>query len=257
MAPRARSSAGSRSTCRSTGDPPRPISNRCRRRARGTVPSARPCRSAPKSGTCCTPRREVCDAVGPAARGDPRPRHQRLSGPALRLDAPSRIATSSSPPAGAPRGSVLNDLQVVVYGWSFTPTFTSGNVAWPITPDLFRRLYQSREPFWTRLRCEGRTLQRVFRERQPLHLRAGLPFRHVAPAPDAAGGDRDAHGRCIFVAAAARRRRVRAVARDARSARAAPCSTRSARAFTASCSSISCSRPSVRCCCSRSRSKRT
>ncbi len=59
-------------------------------------------------------------------------------------------------PAGLPRGSVLNDLQVVVYGWSFTPTFTSGNVAWPITPDLFRRLYQSREPFWTPLDAEGR-----------------------------------------------------------------------------------------------------
>ncbi len=53
---------------------------------------------------------------------------------------------------GAPReGTTGSDVEIVIYGWGLTPIYASGPVAWPITQDLFDRLYKSREPFWTEL----------------------------------------------------------------------------------------------------------
>ena len=43
----------------------------------------------------------------------------------------------------------LAGLQVAVYGWNDDPQFTSGGVAWPISPEISERLYASRDPFWT------------------------------------------------------------------------------------------------------------
>jgi signal transduction histidine kinase len=83
----------------------------------------------------------------------------------------------------APQGSVIMDLQVVVYGWSFSPLFTSGNVAWPITPDLFKRLYQSRARFWMRLPVEDRFYNVYFANDQRFIYALGYPtatiFQHL------------------------------------------------------------------------------
>jgi signal transduction histidine kinase len=47
------------------------------------------------------------------------------------------------------------DIDFVVYGWSRTPLYVSGNSAWPIDDALFARVYSSRQPFWTRLNTGG------------------------------------------------------------------------------------------------------
>jgi signal transduction histidine kinase len=57
--------------------------------------------------------------------------------------------TPSSSPA-------LPGLQVVVYGWSLQPLFTSGGVAWSLDPDLFAALYKDGSPFWITRETEGR-----------------------------------------------------------------------------------------------------
>jgi signal transduction histidine kinase len=59
---------------------------------------------------------------------------------------------------GAPdEGTTGSEVSVVIYGWGLTPLYTSGAVAWPITDELFTRVYGSREPFWTTMsRGDGR-----------------------------------------------------------------------------------------------------
>jgi signal transduction histidine kinase len=47
------------------------------------------------------------------------------------------------------------DVNFVVYGWSRTPLYLSGNTAWQIDDALFARIYASRGPFWTRLPMGG------------------------------------------------------------------------------------------------------
>ena len=42
-----------------------------------------------------------------------------------------------------------NEVNMVIYGWGLTPLYASGSVAWPITDELFARIYASRDPFWT------------------------------------------------------------------------------------------------------------
>ncbi len=59
-------------------------------------------------------------------------------------------------PGDADRASRIADLQVAVYGWGPLTRFASGNVAWPITPALFDRIFQSRQSFWVDLRAEDR-----------------------------------------------------------------------------------------------------
>ena len=48
------------------------------------------------------------------------------------------------------------EVQVAIYGWGLLPLFTSSPWAWQILPDTFDRLYQSREPFWTRMTGDDR-----------------------------------------------------------------------------------------------------
>jgi signal transduction histidine kinase len=92
-------------------------------------------------------------------------------------------------PESGPAGPAIADLQVVVYGWSFSPTFTSGNVAWPITADLFNRLYRSRDAFWTTLDAEGRTFDVHFSNDQQFVYALGYPaatlFQHVTRLTEA------------------------------------------------------------------------
>ncbi|HJR58089.1 MAG TPA: HAMP domain-containing sensor histidine kinase [Vicinamibacterales bacterium] len=63
---------------------------------------------------------------------------------------------------GAPaEGMTGSDVEIVIYGWGLTPLFASGGAAWPITDELFSRIYSSREPFWTELN-RGNTRWHVF-----------------------------------------------------------------------------------------------
>ncbi len=86
-------------------------------------------------------------------------------------------------PDVAARAAPLSDLQVVVYGWSFSPVFTSANIAWPIPPDVFQRLYRSREPFWTTLDAEGKAYRVYFSNDQRFVYAIGYPaptlFEHL------------------------------------------------------------------------------
>ena len=54
------------------------------------------------------------------------------------------------PDSGAPReGTTATHVETVIYGWGLGPIYMSGRIAWPMTDDLFARVYKSREPFWT------------------------------------------------------------------------------------------------------------
>jgi signal transduction histidine kinase len=46
----------------------------------------------------------------------------------------------------APREAV----EFTVYGWSRRPLYMSGRDTWPLTEELFQRVFASREPFWAR-----------------------------------------------------------------------------------------------------------
>jgi signal transduction histidine kinase len=45
--------------------------------------------------------------------------------------------------------SAGSDVELAVYGWGHLTIFTSSNRAWQLDDDVFRRVYQSRSPFWT------------------------------------------------------------------------------------------------------------
>ena len=62
--------------------------------------------------------------------------------------------TLQEEPAGA-------NVEVAIYGWGLRPLYTSGRSAWPVTEELFQRIYRSREPFWAEASTEG-THHRVY-----------------------------------------------------------------------------------------------
>ena len=41
-------------------------------------------------------------------------------------------------------------VEFTVYGWSRRPLYVSGRDAWPLTDEIFERIFASREPFWAR-----------------------------------------------------------------------------------------------------------
>ena len=43
------------------------------------------------------------------------------------------------------------DVEYAVYGWSRTPSYQTGDTAWPLPDDVFARIEQSRAPQWARL----------------------------------------------------------------------------------------------------------
>jgi signal transduction histidine kinase len=57
----------------------------------------------------------------------------------------------SEPREGTPGGNV----EVAIYGWGLQPLYTSGRSAWPLTDELFERIYRSREPFWAEASTGG------------------------------------------------------------------------------------------------------
>ena len=187
--------------------------------------------------------REICDASGhPQGAIIVHVINDYQALPFVSTANPYRDALRS--PGNAPRGSALTDLQVVVYGWSFSPIFTSGNVAWPITPDLFTLLYRSRTPFWTQIEAEGRAYDVYFSNDKRFVYAIGYPaptpFQHLTRLAEAA-----ALTAAIFVLLLAPRCPPRSPGR--RPPASGHCSTKSGRASTASCSCSSCSRPLVRC----------
>ncbi|HXW04893.1 MAG TPA: HAMP domain-containing sensor histidine kinase [Vicinamibacterales bacterium] len=109
--------------------------------------------------------------------------------------------TSKSPyyevlrPAGASGEDVAGqNVEVVVYGWSLAPVYTSGRSAWPITGALFDRLYESREPFWTTLTRDAETYRVYFANDRAGIYALGYPvptrfdrFVHLAELTTLAG----------------------------------------------------------------------
>jgi signal transduction histidine kinase len=55
----------------------------------------------------------------------------------------------------AAEGAFGRDVEFVAYGWSRTPTFTSGTSVWPLTDAVFQRLVESRAEFWTTIERDG------------------------------------------------------------------------------------------------------
>ena len=53
--------------------------------------------------------------------------------------------------AGTPgEDAVSSDVEVAIYGWSLAAMYNSPHAAWPISDDLFARIYDpARRPFWT------------------------------------------------------------------------------------------------------------
>src|SRR5262249_10177258 len=53
--------------------------------------------------------------------------------------------------AGAPEGSLGNDIEFVGYSWSRATITGSGTGTWALPDDVFQRAVMSRQPFWTTL----------------------------------------------------------------------------------------------------------
>jgi signal transduction histidine kinase len=92
-------------------------------------------------------------------------------------------------PGDTEHTSRIADLQVAVYGWGPLTRFASGNVAWPITPGLFDRIYQSRQSFWTDLTAEGRNYHVYFSNDRGGIYAVGYPvtspFEHLTRLAEA------------------------------------------------------------------------
>jgi signal transduction histidine kinase len=63
----------------------------------------------------------------------------------------------------APREGVSGrDVEFVVYGWSRAPIFESGTSVWTVPDGVFRRLVESREPFWATIDRDDETFRVYF-----------------------------------------------------------------------------------------------
>jgi signal transduction histidine kinase len=78
----------------------------------------------------------------------------------------------------------LPGLEVVVYGWSLQPLFTSSEVAWTLDPELFGRLYRDGASFWATRNAEGREYDIYFTQNRAGIYALGYPvptaFEHAA-----------------------------------------------------------------------------
>ena len=84
--------------------------------------------------------------------------HATLDYRALPFIASENPYTELLRPTGRPRqrGQAGQDVDLVIYGWSREPLFSSGQDAWSFDEPLFQRIYASRDPFWTTLSKGGR-----------------------------------------------------------------------------------------------------
>ena len=92
-----------------------------------------------------------------------------------------RASESRAPGEGMP-GS---DVDVAIYGWGLTPTYSSARVAWPIDESLFQRLYsRDRTPFWADIeRSDGKYRVYFSNDRffiYAIGYPALTPFDHLA-----------------------------------------------------------------------------
>jgi signal transduction histidine kinase len=89
------------------------------------------------------------------------------------------------PDGGAPReGTTGSEVEVAIYGWSLGAVYNSPHAAWPISEELFSRIYDpTRKPFWTTVRTnEGRYRVYFSNDRVFIYAigyRALTPFDHL------------------------------------------------------------------------------
>jgi two-component system nitrogen regulation sensor histidine kinase NtrY len=65
-------------------------------------------------------------------------------------------------PQAPPEGVSGRDIEFAVYGWSRAPLFASGTSVWTLPDDVFRRMVESREPFWATVERDGRRFRVYF-----------------------------------------------------------------------------------------------
>ena len=100
-------------------------------------------------------------------------------------------------PADAPvahEGTTGGNVEVAIYGWGLQPLYSSGRSVWPITGDLFQRIYASREPFWATVRTGGARHRVYFSNDRDRIFAIGYPvlsvfdhFVHLAELTTLAG----------------------------------------------------------------------
>ena len=127
--------------------------------------------------------------------------------------------TAREEPAGS-------NVEVAIYGWGLRPLYTSGRSAWPLTDELFQRLYRSRDPFWADASTGGIDHRVYFSNDRDRIFAIGYPllslfdhFVHLAEFTTFGGAAFVAVllGTAIFTRAARRRPRVgRALLREIR-----------------------------------------
>jgi signal transduction histidine kinase/MFS family permease len=98
--------------------------------------------------------------------------------------------THAEPKEGTTGGNV----EVAIYGWGLQPLYTSGRSAWPLTDELFARIYRSREPFWAEASTGGRRHRVYFSNDRERIFAIGYPiptlfdhFVHLAELTTFAG----------------------------------------------------------------------
>ena len=70
-----------------------------------------------------------------------------------------------------------NDVHVAIYGWGLEAVYTSGLSAWPITTELFQRIYDpARRPFWETIPLNGETYQVYFTNDRARIYAIGYPI---------------------------------------------------------------------------------
>jgi signal transduction histidine kinase len=78
--------------------------------------------------------------------------------------------------SGPREGTTGSDVDVAIYGWSLSPIYTSGRVAWPISDSLFARIYDpSRKPFWDTVTSGGRRYNVYFSNDRVFIYAIGYP----------------------------------------------------------------------------------
>ena len=68
------------------------------------------------------------------------------------------------------------EIEYVVYGWSRSAIYVSGDLAWPIDDATFDRIAAGRQPFWTRVRTGGTTYRVYFANDRRAIYALGYPL---------------------------------------------------------------------------------
>ena len=76
-------------------------------------------------------------------------------------------------------GTAGSNVEVAIYGWGLQPVYTSSRSAWPITDQLFAKIYASRVPFWTEAEAGGARYQVYFSNDRARIFAIGYPVLTV------------------------------------------------------------------------------